>query len=84
MLKSSEVAKIKFEHHQVKRLRKLAILNNLVDKQALQKKLEKEKAEQEYYKHKDGAGKSNNNLNLNTSDGTRNNNVYQNKTSKIL
>lgn len=42
---AQEVAKIKFEHHQVKRLRKLAILNNLVDKQALQKKLEKEKAE---------------------------------------
>ena len=68
----------------MKRLRKLAILNNLVDKQAMVKKLEKEKAEQEYYKHKDGGGKSNNNLNLSTSDGTRNNNIYQNRTSKIL
>ena len=27
-----EVAKIKFEHHQVKRLRKLAAISNLIDK----------------------------------------------------
>tara|TARA_B110000285_G_scaffold213051_1_gene257087 strand:+ start:538 stop:723 length:186 start_codon:yes stop_codon:yes gene_type:complete len=60
----------------VKRLRKLAILNNVVDKQAMVMKLLKEKAEQEYYKHKDGGGKPNSNLNLSTSDGSRNNNIY--------
>ena len=44
-----EVAKIRFEHHQIKRLRKLQAINNVAEQAAARKKMEKEMAEKEYY-----------------------------------
>ena len=44
-----EVAKIRFEHHQIKRIRKLQTLSKLADQLAAKKKQEKERAERDYY-----------------------------------
>ena len=50
-----EVAKIRFEHHQIKRMRKLQAINNVAEQAAAKKKMEKEMAEKEYYNKQQGS-----------------------------
>ena len=46
---AKEVAKIRFQHYQIKRFRKLQVLHGLLEIRIHQRRQEKEKADKEYY-----------------------------------